>query len=259
VRFLLSAAAAAALFGTLAIPARAVTSSSMGTLVYYFTYDSQQRIAAHDQNAIDIGQAPAKAPGIEQKLNAYGTSGISNYSGNLSDKGTMTVDVIGQESDGGLVVNISEQGENIRRAPPATCVVYSNTNVLCDPNKTVYSEEYTLLRFLGPKFVDPGQIGADKQWSFSQNKAAETIAAKYTLGADANGMMQIGETRTIKEAGAGHLETDLTSKIGYDFNRSVPVSVEEYAQQYTDAGIGGSQRTIYQTTLKLQSDSMAKQ
>jgi hypothetical protein len=257
-RFLLCVAAGAALFGTLPIPAPAVTSSSMGTLVYYFTYDSQQRIAAHDQNAIDIGQASSKAPASEKNLNAYGTSGISNYTGNLTDKGTMTVDIIGQESDGGLVVKISEQGETIRRAAPATCVVYGNTNVLCDPSKTVYSEEYTLLRFLGPKFVDPGQIDADKQWSFSQNKADETIAAKYTLDANANGMMQIGETRTIKESGAGHLETDLSSKIGYDFNRSVPVSIEEYAQQYTDAGIGGTQRTIYQTTLKLQSDSMAK-
>jgi hypothetical protein len=250
----LIAALAGAFSCAIPIGAPAITTSTL-TLVYYFTYSSNQNITARDSTT--------NVEGVVSKMGATGlsggTNGISHYSGSLSDKGTMTVNVIGQESDGGLVVNISEQGENIRRASPATCVVYSNTNVLCDPNKTVYSEEYTLLRFFGPKFVDPGQIGADKQWSFSQNKADETIAAKYTLDADANGVMQIGETRTIKEAGAGHLETDLTSKIGYDFNRSVPVSVEEYAQQYTDAGIEGSQRTIYQTTLKLQSDSTAKQ
>ena len=69
-----------------------------------------------------------------------------------------------QQNDGGLIVRISEQGEAIRRAPPATCVVYGNTQVICDPDKTVYPEEYTLLRFLGPKFVDPTQLDANRHW-----------------------------------------------------------------------------------------------
>ncbi len=252
-KLLLCAATLAAFFGTVPAPARADAPATMGTLVYYFTYDSKQSISARDSST--------NAESVNSETGALngGTNGVSEYTGDLNDKGTMTVDVIGQESDGGLVVKISEQGENVRRASPATCVVYGNTNVICDPSKTVYSEEYTLLRFLGPKFVDPSQIDADKQWSFSQSKADETIAAKYTLESNAGGIMQIGETRTIKEGGAGHLETDVTTKIGYDFGRSVPASVDEYAQQYTDAGIKGEQRTIYQTTLKLQSDSMAKQ
>jgi hypothetical protein len=248
-------AAAAILAGMLPILARADAPSSMGTLVYYFTYSSNQNITARDSTT--------NVEGVLSHMGATGlsggTNGISHYNGNLADKGTMTVDVIGQESDGGLVVKISEQGENIRRASPATCVVYGNTNVLCDPSKTVYTEEYTLLRFLGPKFVNPSQIDADKQWSFSQSKEGETVAATYTLDSNANGVMQIGETRTIKAVGAGHLETDVSTKIGYDFNRSVPTSIDEYAQQYTDAGIEGSQRAIYQTTLQLQSDTMAKQ
>jgi hypothetical protein len=250
-KFALVVAAAAALIGTLPICARAYTSSTW-TLVYYFTYDSRQNITARDSDT------PVESVDTETgTLNGEPVgSRATQYTGDLNDKGTMKVDVIGEESDGGLVLKISEQGENIRRASPATCVVYSNTNVICDATKTVYSEEYTLLRFLGPKFVDPSQIDADKQWSFAQSKAGETIAAKYTLDSNANGMMQIGETRTIKEVGAGHLETDVSTKIGYDFKRSVPTTVEEYVQQYTDAGIKGEQRTIYQTTLKLQSDTM---
>jgi hypothetical protein len=38
----------------------------------------------------------------------------------------------------------------------------------------------------------------------------------------------------------------------------VPTSVDEYAQQFTDAGIKGSQKSIYQTTLDLVSDTMTK-
>jgi hypothetical protein len=250
----LVAAVAGALACALPICSPAITTSTL-TLVYYFTYDSRQNIAARDSDT------PIESVDTElEELNgAPKGTGASEYTGDLNDKGTITVNVIGQESDGGLVVKISEQGETIRRASEATCVVYSNTNVLCDPSKTVYTEEYTLLRFLGPKFVDPSQIGADKQWSFSQRKPDETIAAKYALDSDANGAMQIAETRTIKATGAGHLETDVTAKIDYDFNRSLPTSINEYTQQYTDAGIRGEQRTIYQTTLKLQSDSMANQ
>ena len=153
---------------------------------------------------------------------------------------------------------ISEQGENIRRSPPAECVVYGNTNVICDPNKTVYTEEYTLLRFLAGNFVDPSQLDANKRWQIVQDVNSDHVTANYIIDSNTGGMMQIGEQRTIKETGAGHLTTDITTKIGYDFARLVPTSVDEYAQQYTDSGIGGSQRTIYQTTLQLVSDSMAK-
>jgi hypothetical protein len=86
-------------------------------------------------------QNPAEAidPG------ARGGSGTNHYYGSLTDKGTMTLQLLHQQPDGALVLTISEQSENIRRAPAAECVVNANTNVICDPNKTVYPEEYTLL------------------------------------------------------------------------------------------------------------------
>ncbi len=223
----------------------------MGTLVYNFSYNTTQNITARDspnnvENPTPLGTLEG------------GNNGISHYGGALNDKGTMTVNVMQKQYDGGLVVTISEQGENVRRAPAAMCVVYGNTNVICDPNKTVYTEEYTLLRFLGANFVDPSQLDANKHWSYSQNKPDATIKADYTINSNNAGNMQIGEVRTIKEIGAGHLETDVQTKIGYDFSRAVPTSIDEYATQYTDTGISGSQRTNFQTTLLLVSDSMAK-
>ena len=170
----------------------------------------------------------------------------------------MTVNVVRQQPDGALVVMVSEQGENVRRAPPAECVVYGNTNVICDPNKTVYTEEYTLLRFLGGNFVDPSALDAHRHWQIVQNTPALNVMANYTINSNDNGIMQIGETRSLRNPKGGSLTTDIQTKIGYDFKRSVPISVDEYTQQRADNGVVGTTRTIYQTTLNLVSDSMAR-
>ncbi len=228
-------------------------------LVYQFTYSANQQVAARDSaNAAQDYGGPSKNGAGNNPMPGQ-SSGISHYNGTLTDKGTMTVQVVGTEQDGGLVVNISEAGEQTRRAPAATCVAYGNTRVICDPNKTVYSEEYTLLRFLGGKFVDPSQLDANKHWAATGlSGPGLTISADYSINGNENGQMQIGEKRTVKASGAGHLTTDVETKIGYDFNRSLPVSVDEYAAQYTDGGLKGTSTTIYQTTLQLVSDTMAK-
>jgi hypothetical protein len=220
--------------------------SSLGQLVYSFTYGSDQHVTARDQQMnMDIGNPPT-------------SSGISDYHGKLDDKGTMTVDIVSRQPDKGLVVNISEQGQNTRRAPPATCVVYGDTHVICDPNKTVYQEEYTLLRFLGANFVDPSQLDANKHWAIDQSDQSNTIKADYTVTGDANGNMQISETRKIIPNSGGSLTTDIQTKIGYDSARSVPTSIDEYVTQRHDNGVSGTTTTIYQTTLQLVSDSTAK-
>jgi hypothetical protein len=233
-------------------PSAARADTAMGQLVYNFTYSANQNITARDSSD------SAEPIGNEGGGVGAGGSGMSHYNGNLTDKGTMTVDILKKQSDGALVVSISEQGENIRRAPAATCVVYGNTNVICDPNKTVYTEEYTLLRFLGSNFIDPNQLDAKKHWSVTQNSADENITADYAIDSNSNGTMEIGEKRTVKETGAGHLTSNVETKIGYDFTRTVPISVNEYVTQRTDSGIRGTSTTIYQTTLNLVSDSMAK-
>lgn len=127
----------AVVFALCALPTagRAVTATS--ELVYDFTYSTNQSITARDS-----------VNNVEPILvGSGGTSGMSHYGGTLTEKGTLTVDFVKRQPDGAVVVMISEQGQNIRRAPPAECVVYGNTHVICDSSKTVYTEEYTLLRF----------------------------------------------------------------------------------------------------------------
>ena len=226
------------------------------TLVYNFTYSANQDINAKDSSnpAQDYG-APDKSGN-----NTYANtgSGTSHYQSGLNDKGTMTVGILGKQSDGGLIVSISEAGQQTRRASPATCVVYGNTRVICDPNKTVYTEEYTLLRFLGQSFVDPANIDAKRHWQVVQNSPSMNVTADYVIGPTTSSDVQISETRKIVTPGQSNVTTDVETKIGYDMSRIVPTTVAEYVTQRQDQGVSGMATTIYQTTLQLVSDTMVK-
>jgi hypothetical protein len=258
-----AAALVAVLFG---FPNLTRAAASSGELIYNFTYSATQDVTARDA-ASDVepsaagGNAPSGINNAQTPMvNGNSVSGMSNYGGTLTDKGTITVDIVKKQPDGTMAVMISEQGENVRRAPPAECVVGDDTHVICDPNKTVYTEEYTILRFLGANFVDPKELDASKHWSIAQISGDGTdVHADYSINRNNSGMMQIGEKRTVKELGAGHLTTNIEANIGYDLSRLVPTSVQEYATQHADAGLKGNSSTTYQTTLNLVSDTAAKQ
>ena len=188
------------------VPARA--DSTLGQLVYAFTYSSNQNTTARDSST--------NAENVDPEGNYTGSNnGMSHYGGSLNDKGTMTVEVVKVQPDGAVVVNISEQGENIRRAPAAECVVYGNTMVICDPTKTVYTEEYTLLRFLGRNFVNPAQLDANRHWTVSQGSGGNNVHADYTINTNNNGKMQISESRSIRQSGAAASRPTSKRKIGY--------------------------------------------
>ena len=245
----IAAAAATAVVLLLPSVARADT-TPVPTLVYNFTYSTNQNVTARDSST--------SAEEVQVDALAGGSNGISHYSGSLSDKGTMTVQLIGKQQDGGLIVTISETGQQTRRAPAATCVVYGNTRVICDPNKTVYSEEYTLLRFLGQNFVDPANIDAKRHWQITQDSPNLSITADYVIGPTTTSDVQVSEARKIRQSGGGSLTTDIQTKIGYDMSRTVPTTVDEYVTQRHDNGVAGTSTTIYQTTLQLVSDTTAK-
>lgn len=249
-------AAAAVLF----LPSVAHADTAVPTLVYNFTYSSNQDInakdsanPAEDYGSPSTGGGKSNTSGGGNALSNPG-SGTSHYSAGLNDKGTMTVYVLGKQSDGGLIVSISEAGQQTRRAPAATCVVYGNTRIICDPNKTVYTEEYTLLRFLGQNFVDPANIDAKRHWQIVQNN----VTADYVIGPTTSSDVQISETRKIVTPGQSNVTTDAETKIAYDMSRTVPTNIQEYVTQRQDRGVTGTATTIYQTTLQLVSDTVVK-
>jgi hypothetical protein len=240
----------------LLLPGVARADTTAPTLVYNFTYSANQDINAKDSaNPAEDWHDCTGNAGCNPSNQGSGTS---HYEAGLNDKGTMTVDILGKQSDGGLIVSISEAGQQTRRAPPATCVVYGNTRVICDPNKTVYTEEFTLLRFLGQNFVDAANIDAKRHWQVVQDSPTLKVTADYVIGPTTTSDVQISETRKIVTPGQSNVTTDVESKIGYDMSRIVPTTVQEYVTQRQDRGVTGMATTIYQTTLQLVSDTMAK-
>jgi hypothetical protein len=240
----------------LLLPGVARADTPVPTLVYNFTYSANQDINAKD--SANPAEDWASCTGGSGCNPANQGSGTSHYEAGLNDKGTMTVGILGKQSDGGLIVSISEDGQQTRRAPAATCVVYGNTHVICDPNKTVYTEEYTLLRFLGQNFVDPANIDAKRHWQVVQDSPTMNVTADYVIGPTTTSDVQISETRKIRTRGQSDVTTDVETKIGYDMSRIVPATVQEYVTQRQDRGVKGMATTIYQTTLQLVSDTMAK-
>lgn len=244
------AVCAAVLFtGSAAIPAIADT-TPMRHLVYSFTYGSTQSV-----NSSDTSEYHTDPNG---NIMPNAGSGISDYKGALGDKGTMVVDVMREQSDKGLIVVVSENAEVTRKAPPATCVVYANTNVICDPNKTVNPEEYTLLRFMAQNFVDPNVLDAKKHWGYDTVEGGESLKADYTIVHTNGQLMTIDEVRNIKRQDTQGQMTNIQSKIDYDFGRAVPMAIQEYVTQRSEQGVRGNATTIYQTDLKLITDSLAK-
>jgi hypothetical protein len=234
--------------------ALAVTSTSPNAplrhLVYSFTYGAQGDLTVHSDQGMGY-------PG--QGTEATSGSGIvQDYNGAMHDQGTITVDILREQPDTGLVVKISEQARDYRKADPATCVIYGTTNMICDPNATINSEELTLLRFLGRNFVDPNKLDAKGHWSFDEGNSATNTTADYTLAPGKNGIVSIQETRVVKDLGGRPATTDVSTTIVYDMNRQIPTTIQEYATRRDSSSTAGMMKTTVQTTLNLVSDSMAK-
>lgn len=223
-------------FVTAAAAARA-DAPPLRHLVYSFTYESDQH-----------GAVP----------NEPGSTGNRSYNGSLNDMGTISVDVLREASDRGLVVVVAEQGQSTRRAAPATCAVYGSTEVVCDPSKQLNSEEYTLMRFLGANFFDPNLLDAKQHWTISHTRGNTKVNADYTVMSTDGDVLKIGETRHVEDTTEGSTTIDTQAKLDYNVKRLIPISVDEYTIEEQHSGYLGTTKTTYQTTLKLVSDSMAK-
>jgi len=211
-------------------------------VVYAFTWGTQSDMQVHSS-------------GVDSGPGANNGSGVSDFTGGLGDQGTITVDLVSQQPDKSVVIKVSEQAQKTRSASAATCVVYPTTGVICDPNATVNPEEMTLIRFLAPTFVDPGSIDAKQHWAVRNATPEYSLTAEYSIAKNADGVMTIAEQREIKEQQAGVVTTNISTTIGYDFNRSIPLAIDEYSIQRSQGGAGQYQTVKTQTVLHLTADS----
>jgi len=236
-------AAVTALLFSCFVPAAAEAAFAPYQLVYSFTWGTQTDLEVHSS-------------GIDSQAGANAGSGVTDFTGGIGDRGTITVGVIAEQPDNGLVIKVSEQAEKTRSAPAASCVVYGTTGVICDPNAVVNPEEMTLIRFLAPNFVDPGSIDAHQHWDIQNATSQYSLRADYQIAKNADGIMTIDETREIKQQQPSIATTNVNTTIGYDFNRTIPTSVNEYSIERSQADMGQYQKVKTQTVLDLKSDSL---
>ena len=137
---MLATLAIAALVGVTGVPAPAP--SPLRHLVYTFTWGTSNSTEVHVSGLSNGSPVSAYTP------NQVGNpTGISSFDASNSDKGSITVDVLREQpNDHGLVVTVSERAQDTRSANAATCVVFGNTDVVCDPSAKINYEELTLLR-----------------------------------------------------------------------------------------------------------------
>jgi hypothetical protein len=251
--------------------APAVESSPMRKLVYSFERAVDQDITVKTQptpvgsmQQADVQMKTTRggqqyvAPGDEVPQTSSDAieqtdAGVASQSpdnahtrGTASSSGTIEVDVLREGADHGLVVLVKEQGKSASGSR-ATCVVYASTSLTCD-SQSVNPEEYALLRFLGPGFVDPSQMDAQRRWRIKQSGAGLDLTAEYQVVHDSDGVLTVDENQTI-ESSAGPATT-IRSTIGYDFNRSLPTSIDERVLQNQEAGTRSVARSTH-TVLRL--------
>jgi hypothetical protein len=90
-----------------------------------------------------------------------------------------------------------------------------------------------LLRFLGPNFVDPPQLDAQRHWRIAQTGGGLDTTADYAIVHSADGLLTVDESLVITPKTGS--PTTITSTIGYDFSRSLPTSIDERVVQTRSA------------------------
>jgi hypothetical protein len=185
-------------------------------------------------------------------------SGMQDSRGGSADKGQVFADVVGIQKDTGLIVTVSEQARESRTAEPTTCLVYSNSTVICDQTKKVNDEELALLRFMGQHFVDENQIDDKNHWRIASSGPQFNLTSDFTVQSNDNNVLQILEARVVNQKGAQAFTSSVDGHITYDLNYTVPTAISEDEMLRQNGGMGTYDTDHTQISLTLQSDSMRK-
>ncbi|HEY8313661.1 MAG TPA: hypothetical protein VIG51_05755 [Candidatus Baltobacteraceae bacterium] len=186
-----------------------------------------------------------------------GGSGLANYSGGQSDKGTITLDVMQAAADGGLTVQVAENALNSRSAKSTLCVVYGDGRMICDPNGKITEEEQALLQAAGRNFVDPTQFDAKKHWRVAGGQNGFTTATDYTMTAgDPTKVVTISLQRVDKMDGAQGYNATTDGFISYNMPLSVPTAIKEDTVMRQSQGMGQDNRVDTHVSMNLLTDSM---
>lgn len=245
---LLSAAGVLALSATLASADPA--STPLRHLVYTFTFTVTSDLAV-SSSGIGNSSGGSMSSGTS-------ASGVSDYRGGNADKGTITADVLQATPDGGLVIAISEQAENTRKAPVVKAAVYGDGRVFYDTSQTMNEEELELLRTLGRNFVDTSKLDAKNHWQITGSGTDLSVVADYTVKSNTNGILDIDMQRVVKITGAQAQNTTTDGSIVYNLADSMPTVIREESMLRQQQQMDQYNTTQTHIDLTLASDSLAQ-
>ncbi|MEO6912914.1 MAG: hypothetical protein ABI182_02690 [Candidatus Baltobacteraceae bacterium] len=248
-RFLRVLLPAAGIFAISATFASADPTPPLRHLVYSFTFTTTSNLAI-STSGISTGT------GDGSMGSAAPASGVSNFRGGNADKGTITADVLQATPDGGLVVEISEQAENARKAPVVKTAVYGDGRVFYDTSQTMNDEELELLRALGRNFVDTSKLDAKNHWQITGSGTDLSVVADYTVKSNTNGILDIDMQRVIKVTGAQAQDTTTDGTIVYDLTDSMPTLIREESMARQQQQMDQYNTVQTHIDLTLASDSM---
>lgn len=234
------------IFAGAAILACLGASAPPGRLVYAFTYQSSQTNSAEHAYGVDKMDPGGGGTFLFHNVNQHFIAPGANAP--QTRTGTIAVDVVRQQSDGGLVVRVSETPAAAGGEKPAICVTYGDTTVVCDPEHPLGPEANVLLRLLGKDFVDAGRLDAQRHWQIA-GVGVPGETDDYRIEGTAGGSIEILESGVIPANGIG--KTTIDAKIDYDGVRALPTSVYRSTVEHSRRG-AVDETVSTQTTLKLE-------
>ncbi len=202
------------------------------------------KVAGKMSGGMDVGNG-----GIDWfQVDCKGGFGYKIDATGQPQRGSIRIDMIAKQSDGGLVVQVTETPGQ-RASAAATCVVFPTTGLVCDPSKTISAEEITLLRFLAPGIVDPKQD--PRHWQMHDGGPQASFTATYSVLENAGGLVTIGEQRSAKGEAGPNSTDESKATFTYDIARAVPTAIDDSVVQRT-VSYGRYQTTLTDTIFRLQ-------
>jgi len=183
-------------------------------------------------------------------------SGMKHYGAGGQDQGTVTVDITGVQSDGGLIVSVSEAARDTRSAAPVTCAVYGDTRVICEPDQKVNEEEFSVLRFMGRQFLDPSKLDNHEHWHLASDSSGFSMTSDFTVNGGTSAAQNISETTVYKSSGSEPFTTTTDGKLVYDVDKTIPLYISQDSTSRQTRGMGMDNLQHTQIELRLQTDSM---
>jgi hypothetical protein len=197
-------------------------------------------------------QAPAPAVRhLEYAFSPYPVSRVADTgtAGPISGPGTgtMSVDIAGPASDGGLMISATEDWwYSVRPRQTHTCEVYPNGGLSCDWIPSPSASELVLLPLLARDyFSGVGSSQWQQAYKLSFGDGYVVTAVKNDLhvigSSDSGRIVNVALNGTITQLDRHYFTAGETGTIAYDTKTSVPVTVHMVRQWVpTDSAFSSS-------------------